>query len=349
MLSHNWTDYFTSRPDNVDGNRNKTIYAKAWAQDKAHVAKMDLLTNDANAIIFAGNINHNIICLHSFVKFGGALLHSIGKIGCLSGNGHIITTLLVHAAMIAENCNIAHPTINAIIAFATLDHLPVPAANAAITFPSCVTFLLALWLVNAILKANSNDPFSLILVDKIKAAAFNAAHENGANYVTKASNHLGDFILWAWGVKQNRVKIIIYTAEPMDNKLLTYHLGHHTACILPKVPPHPAAFPPSHIAIPVGNAPIFPPVHIQNNHTILLQLANSITHHTKEARTHNELFTKQVEHTQEKEDKKKDWFHNFIKQLILFASAEDVESVPDEILDSCKFFSMLRYLQMPYI
>ena len=78
MQSNNWTDHFTSRPDNTDGNKNTIIYIKAWAQDKAHAMKMDVLTNDAN---------HNIICLHSFVKLGGTLLPPNANTGCLIGNG----------------------------------------------------------------------------------------------------------------------------------------------------------------------------------------------------------------------------------------------------------------------
>ena len=87
MPSNNWTDYFISRHDNADADKNTTVYVEAWAQDKSHKEKLALLTNDANAIIFASDINHNIISLHSFVKFGGKLLCPTAKTGCLVGNG----------------------------------------------------------------------------------------------------------------------------------------------------------------------------------------------------------------------------------------------------------------------
>ena len=161
-------------------------------------------TNDTNAIIFTSDINHNIISLHSLVKFGGTLLRPTTKIGCLIRNGRNATAVVVHANTATENCNIATPTINAIIAYntiATINNLPNPAATAAITFPGCVTFLPAPWLVKAVLKEKSSDPFSLILTTKIQATAFDTAREVNADFITKTSDHLGDFVLWAWGVK----------------------------------------------------------------------------------------------------------------------------------------------------
>jgi hypothetical protein len=51
--------------------------------------------------------------------------------------------------------------------------------------------------------------------------------------------------------------------------------------------------------------------------------------------------THQLEYNIEKDDKKKDRIkklHHSIKQLILFASADDAKSIPDEPLESCKRF-----------
>ncbi len=71
----------------------------------------------------------------------------------------------------------------------------------------------------------------------------------------------------------------------------------------------------------------------------LTATGSSITRQSEEAATHNKLFARQLEHSLEKEDKKKDRlkkFHPPIKQLILFASADDAKSTPEDILDSCK-------------
>ncbi len=100
---------------------------------------------------------------------------------------------------------------------------------------------------------------------------------------------------------------------------------------------------------PAGAPPIFhpnaghpvPPLTIANNDAILHLLANSISRQNDEAAATNDLMTRQLEHNIEKEDKKKDRIkklHQSIKQLILFASADDAESVPDEPTESCKRF-----------
>jgi hypothetical protein len=74
---------------------------------------------------------------------------------------------------------------------------------------------------------------------------------------------------------------------------------------------------------------------------ILQQLAASISRQSDEAKAQNELLTRQLEHTLDKEEKKKDRFkklHSSTKQLILFASAEDAIDVPTEVVESCKRF-----------
>ena len=114
-------------------------------------------------------------------------------------------------------------------------------------------------------------------------------------------------------------------------------------------PPTAAATAPTGIAPPTGALPILhaPPGAVPipgvppplGNDAILQQLTVSITRQYEEAATHNELFARQLEHSLEKEDKKKDRlkkFHSSIKQLILFASADDAENVPTDIPESCK-------------
>ena len=93
--------------------------------------------------------------------------------------------------------------------------------------------------------------------------------------------------------------------------------------------------PPPNFGVPL------PPNANNLNDAILIQLANSITHQTEEAATHNELITRQLDCTVERDDKKKDRLkklHPSVTQLLLFASAEDAETVPDDVLDSCQQF-----------
>ena len=83
------------------------------------------------------------------------------------------------------------------------------------------------------------------------------------------------------------------------------------------------------------------PLAIANNDAILQQLVNSISHQNNEAATANDLMTSQLKYNIEKYDKKKDpikKLYHSIKQLILFASAEDAESQPIQFMQKVHEF-----------
>jgi len=161
--------------------------------------------------------------------------------------------------------------------------------------------------------------------------------------------------MWAWGVKQGQVDAINFFLDPTDKAVDTYQQNRHQQCILPNFTTPPLG--PTLPTPPTGTPPSFnlnvPPPAIPTLNTtsggtassmteqILQQLAVSITRQSEVGETHNELVSRQLEHSLETEDKKEDRlkkFHDSIKQLFLFASADDADSVPDDIPDSYERF-----------
>ncbi len=355
MPSINWTAYFNSRHDNDTGNKNTTVYTEAWAQNNNHNTKVGFITNDADTVVLAANMNDTILFLHSFKNIGGTPLLPANKYACIIGANENASAVIMDMQSITSNANLRTPKIANIVACGTVEaiaDLPAPPNNAAVTYPGCSSFLPAPWLVDAILAAGTNKPFELILAAKAAAAAFDTAHDANTLYTTKAADHLEDFILWAWGVAKNKVTRASYIFDPDDAELARYRAARIQQCILPPLPQAPILMPnlpppPQGQQAPAGAPPNFgfPPIANGNgnnpNDAILLQLANSIIRQTEEAATHNELFTRQLDYTVERDDKKKDRFkklHPSVKQLLLFASAEDADTVPDDVLDSCKRF-----------
>jgi hypothetical protein len=205
-------------------------------------------------------------------------------------------------------------------------------------------------LLDSILNARCDDPYKLILAAKADAATFIVAQQTAdAIYSPENTNTtLEQFAMWAWGVKHGRVPCTAYFLDPHDEDAEAYHKLRHQQCILPHftTPPTPGGIPPA-FNIPALNLP--PPatgvaagtLHPDKSETILQQLAASITRQSEHQDTHNQLVAKQLEHNLEKEDKKKDRlkkFHSSIKQMILFASAEDADNLPDDVQESCRHF-----------
>lgn len=346
MKFTNWLNYFKSRGDNDQGNKNQTVYSHAWNQTTPHATKLTTLTGDPSNIILAADTEGTIFPIHSFTNLGGTLLRPANKIAGIIGSGNMGVAVIVDENTVTMDCYMVTPPAAVIIAATSvteLKNIPTPDLvdadeDSFFDYKGCTTFLPAPWLVESILTRNSNDPFELILAAKTSATAFDDEHGLDPDYPISAFDHLSEFVVWAWGVKQNLVNKLSYRIDVMDAALHAYHSEREDKCIIrnPTLTANPAAMPPP------GPPPTFTPTATHTtNEAILHQLAASISCQTEEAATHNELLTRQLEHNLEKEDKKKDRFkklHSSTKQLILFASAADVDDVPQEVGEACKRF-----------
>ena len=111
--------------------------------------------------------------------------------------------------------------------------LEAPDKNGLVTYPGSASFLPAPWLADAVVAANSSDPFHLITVVNTAATAFDLEHEEDEYYVTSAADHAGDFILWAWGIGADQVNAISIIFDPTDIDLERFKIERHQACITP--------------------------------------------------------------------------------------------------------------------
>ena len=362
-LAPTWKAYFASRESNARGNKSPMAYLSAWSNDVPPEAKLQLLSNDPDIAILAGDSGQNVMILHNFKNLGGTILSPSDKLACLLGGSRMAPVIIVNDIIITEEASVMTPPAETILACTSVLELldltaPLAEENEdTITFRGSTTFLPPPWLQNTIFEARSDDPLELILAAKAGATSFNEQQlAIDPTYNPTTDITLNEFAMWAWAVKNKEITPTTYYLDPNDEAMDNHQYLRHQQCILPLLPPPPtgtgAAAPPGHPptfvaqpaadqGIPAGTIPTAPvtPTPTNANDIILQQLAVSITRQSEIGETHNELFARQLEHNMEKEDKKKDRlkkFHPSIKQLILFASADDADIVPDEILDSCK-------------
>ena len=362
-LAPTWKAYFAARESNARGNQNPLAYLTAWSHETTPKAKLHLLNNDPDTAILAGDWGQGIMVLHSFKNLGGSILSPPDKYVCLLGGTRMAPIVIANDVAISESIELLTPAAEDILACTTVEelmdlHPPLVEENPdTITFRGSNTFLPPPWLLDTIFNARSDNPYELILAAKAGSTSFNTTQlAANPNYIAHTDVTLNEFAMWAWATKRNLIPPTGYYLDPNDDDMDNYHALRHQRCIL-NLPPPPrtnhtetGATPPTGTP-PIFTAPMMPPGNplgapppnpaatILTNDIILQQLAVSITRQSEEAAIHNELFARQLEHSLEKEDKKKDRlkkFHPSIKQLILFASAEDPETVPDDILDSCK-------------
>ena len=98
-------------------------------------------------------------------------------------------------------------------------------------YPGSASFLPVPWLADAVIAANSSDPFFLITVVNTTARVFDLEHKEDENYITSAADHAGDFILWAWGIGADQVSAIHIIFNPTDTDLECFKIERHQTCL----------------------------------------------------------------------------------------------------------------------
>jgi hypothetical protein len=281
--------------DNTAGNKNTSVFTEAWSPKKSLDQHFQTLTVDPDLVLFATESNKKLLVLHSFKNAGGTLLQTEKKLMCLSGTGALATVFEVNFLTLMAECNLVTPTIDALRECMTaikVTEVEAPDENGLVNYPGSASFLPAPWLADAVIAANSSDPFLLITVVNAAATVFDEEHEENEDYITSAADHAGDFILWAWGIGAERVSATRIIFDPTDIDLERFKIERHQTCIIPLGGVTWAAVP--------GGLPPPPAVDISN--TAVLGLLNTtISRQADEQEEQNKILTKQLEHMIEKD------------------------------------------------
>jgi hypothetical protein len=173
-------------------------------------------------VIFAAGKNKKLLTFHSFKNAGSTVLCPENKLMCLLGTGASAIAIKINSKQLVSNCNLITPTINKLCECKTADKvsaIEAPNKTGLVTYPGSASFLAASWLVNTVMAANSSNPFHLIAVVNAAAKIFDKEHNAYAEYITKATDNAGDFIIWARCVRAGRVTKTSFSIDPNNTNL----------------------------------------------------------------------------------------------------------------------------------
>jgi hypothetical protein len=331
MLHLDWKSFFAAaRADNDLGNKNTSVYTKAWSPDKDDNMRFQTLVVDTDNVFLAMVTNNKIHALHNFKVAGGTLLRQTTKLMCLLGTGAHATALLVNKQSLLNSCNLVTPTIDELQACSNEDEvnkIAEPDKTRAVTYPGSASFFAAPWLVETIMSAGTSQSSKLIPAANAAAIEFDAEHKHNEDYATTATDHAGDFILWAWGVKAGQVSTTRLTMDPYDANLECFRHKHHQSCITQALWNN----------IPRG----LPPPPAVDQVRILGLLNATIACQVGKQEAKNNILTKQLDHMIEKDGSSKNRVENLHKstiKMLLIASAMNNKMVPTDLTESCKHF-----------
>jgi hypothetical protein len=156
MLHLNWKSHFAAQVDNNLGNKNTSVYTKAWSLDKNNDKRFQTLILDINNVLLATDQDMKIHALHSFKVLGGTLLRPATKVLCLLGSGPSAVAFIVDKQSLLNPCNLVTPTIDKLQECSNEDKVNAviaPPDDGAVTYPGSASFFAAPWLVDVIMAA----------------------------------------------------------------------------------------------------------------------------------------------------------------------------------------------------
>jgi hypothetical protein len=186
-----------------------------------------LTNNDSLAILAVDGNNKNII-LHSFKNFGGTLLNPTNKYGCLSESGRVALTIIVNKRSLLVHLDLTMPAYVNIIGCLDQEEtralaVPIQDNSSPNNFRCSSSFLLAPWVFETILKANFDNPTTLIIASNDRDNDFDCQFENNAAYSTAADKQHEQMTKWLWVAQASLIPQTRYSIKSNNNALLRYY------------------------------------------------------------------------------------------------------------------------------
>ena len=320
--SSSWRDYFSGLVSNEQGNKLSAPFGKATCSDLESSVRLKNVTASVDYVVAVVDGSSKVQLLHSLKNCGGTLIRNENKIIALIGDGEQSTAVIVDDTSLIKDCIFRSPKLEDLGSCKTIEELKeleVPRTGFS-NFKGSACIILAPFLRDAILAANTNDPEELILVALKAASDFNSLHEDDVDF-SSATTHSNDFSSWAWGVKEGLISETKIMVRPNDSELSAHHFRRQSECIHP------------------SNGSISNPVI--NNIEVLNQLKASISLQTEAAEVSNNLRREELDRKIEAEDFKRDRtkrLHPSCKKMILMASSIDGDFAAESLVSSCNEF-----------
>ena len=292
MNARNFADYYAGLRTNDEGNKNSSSFHAAMDSDESTIEdRIKTLTQDPDDVVACADSEGKVNLIHSMKNLGGRLRRPEDKILALVGMDSEAVVVEVVKSSLAKGCNFKAPKLSDYKKCDTREQLKKLKANSG---PSTVSsaFILAPFLFEAMISADSNDPLELI-PEAIKVAEeFDKATGLDAE-IDPAMKHAEEFADWCWGAAMGEVDETKFLVRPMDPDAKEYSKKRHEECIRPS----------SSVSFAAGT-------RSEDGDDVLRQLVAGISRQNENSAQHNQLLKADFERRAAKEEEKKDRFKN---------------------------------------
>jgi hypothetical protein len=207
--------------------------------------------NQAYNFLLMANGTREVTILHNPYNFGGTLLCSTDKMGCLVGKGSSAFPVIVNHQAALHSIPVTVPPSGDITNCLTVNNLAaLPTSTAThhglFNLESLSSFFPAPFLCNAILTADLASSLALILAGRVAQEEHIRKHSGDKGFNEGIVNaHVKLFSLWCIGVHQEgQVEESRFSIAPDDRELLAWSARLHQEHILPSLKSASAISPP---------------------------------------------------------------------------------------------------------
>ena len=171
-------EYFKGHPANNDGNKNMEAFTNALSGDKTVEDQIKIASYDAGGGVLGADAEKKIVILHSLKNLGGLLLRPANKIVALVGMDENPMGVIISNPCFCTGVKKQGPGLEKFQECNSRKDLDDLQPNQKGMYNGANIFMLAPWIVQSILNADTYDPLSLIPVILKDAEEFDNNNKN---------------------------------------------------------------------------------------------------------------------------------------------------------------------------
>ena len=323
MTSRSWGNHLTNLHTDGDGNKNLVSYSNALSSDLPEEEKIRNLTENVNDVVAGVDAENNIMIFHSIVNLGGTRARAANKIVALIGMDQLTSCVETMTSSALADCNFDAPSLTAYKKCKDTKELANLTTDGDGTFKGSSMFILAPFVRDAVVGADTNDPLKLIPIVIHAGEQFDKDNAVLDDNYERGIDHAEVLADWLWGAYQKKVPETRFVLRQNDGELMQHAEKRNRECIVPSLRDAEGA-----------------PLSSRDTNDVLAQLAAGISRQNTATETSNSLVREELERKKGKDEKKDrlSKLHPTFRNMILNAASECGDRIAEAVPDSCQAF-----------
>ena len=227
-MSKNFKDYFENHPSNEDGNKNMNSLSEPLSEDKSQKKKTSTATNNADSVVVGSDAENSVVIIHSLPNLGGNLLRPddniVGAVEMGNNPIGVSTSTNSFCKQVKQNA----PDLEKYKECKSEEELAALKGTKAGKIDGSTIFILAPFMIKALINAKTNDPLKLIPIAIDAATKFEDGNNGENKLLLEHAEALANLL---WLMNKDKVPSVEFVLRPGDEALQKYMEDGKRQCL----------------------------------------------------------------------------------------------------------------------